>query len=81
MNKKKFLDLNTVKVIALCVVVFCMAVAGYLFREHRTFKEAVVVSEHVTEVKKLSDYSDVIKAPSTTATSTSSTAACPAATS
>lgn len=61
MNKKKFLDLNTVKIIALCVVVFCMAVAGYLFREHRTFKEAVVVSEHVTEVKKLSDYSDVIK--------------------
>ena len=36
MNKK--INLNTVKAIALVTVVFCMAVAGYLFREHRTFK-------------------------------------------
>jgi hypothetical protein len=57
----KKLSLNTVKVIALCVIAFSMAVAGFLFREHRTFKETVVVSEGCTEVKKLSDYSDVIK--------------------
>ena len=52
MNKK--MNLNTVKAIALVTVVFCMAVAGYLFREHRTFKETVVVSDYCTEVKKLS---------------------------
>ena len=57
----KKLSLNTVKVIALCVIAFCMAIAGFLFREHRTFKETVVVSEGCTEVKKLSDYSDAIK--------------------
>ena len=60
----KKLNLNTIKVIALCVIAFCMAVAGYLFREHRTFKETVVVSEGCTEVKKLSDYSDAIEAGS-----------------
>ena len=59
MNKK--MNLNTVKAIALVTVVFCMAVAGYLFREHRTFKETVVVSDYCTEVKKLSDYSTAIK--------------------
>ena len=76
----KKLNLNTVKVIALCVIAFSMAVAGLLFREHRTFKETVVVSEGCTEVKKLSDYSDAISpAPSTTATSTSTTAALRAA--
>ena len=57
----KKLSLNAVKVIALCVIAFCMAIAGFLFREHRTFKETVVVSEGCTEVKKLSDYSDAIK--------------------
>ena len=59
MNKK--MNLNTVKAIAQVTVVFCMAVAGYLFREHRTFKETVVVSDYCTEVKKLSDYSTAIK--------------------
>lgn len=60
MNKKTA-NIDIIKVVALAVVFFCMAVAGYLFREHRTFKEPVVVSEHITEVKKLSDYSDVVK--------------------
>ena len=57
MDKK----LNLIKSIALCVIAFCMAVAGYLFWEHRNYKEPVVVSEYITEVKKLSDYSDVVK--------------------
>lgn len=57
MDKK----LNLIKSIALCVIAFCMAVAGYLFWEHRNFKEPVVVSEYITEVKKLSDYFDGIK--------------------
>ena len=59
MNKKT--NLNTIKAIILVVAAFCMAVGGYLFREHRTFKEAVVVSEGCTEVKRLSDYSTAIK--------------------
>ena len=59
MNKKT--NLNTIKAIILVVAAFCMAIAGYLFREHRTFKEAVVVSEGCTEVKRLSDYSTAIK--------------------
>ena len=57
MDKK----LNYIKIGALCVIAFCMAVAGYLFWEHRNFKEPVVVSEYITEVKKLSDYFDGIK--------------------
>ena len=57
MDKK----LNLIKSVALCVIAFCMAVAGYLFWEHRNYKEPVVVSEYITEVKKLSDYSDVVK--------------------
>ena len=54
MDKK----LNLIKSAALCVIAFCMAVAGYLFWEHRNYKEPVVVSEYITEVKKLSDYFD-----------------------
>lgn len=50
-----------VKIVAVVVAVAMMAVAGTLFREHRTYKEPVVISEYVTEVKKLSDYSDAIK--------------------
>lgn len=61
MNKKKEININVVKVVGILVIVFCMAVAGYLFREHRTFKEPVVVSPYCTEVKKLSDYSDVVE--------------------
>ena len=58
MNEKK---INIIKVAAVAVIFFCMAVAGYLFYEHRTYKEPVVVSEGCTEVKKLSDYCDIIK--------------------
>ena len=58
MNEKK---INIIKVAAVAVIFFCMAVAGYLFYEHRNYKEPVVVSEGCTEVKKLSDYCDIIK--------------------
>ena len=57
MDKK----LNLIKSVALCVIAFCMAVAGYLFWAHRNYKEPVVVSEYITEVKKLSDYFDGVK--------------------
>ena len=78
MNKKT--NLNTIKAIILVVAAFCMAIAGYLFREHRTFKEAVVVSEGCTEVKRLSDYRlPSSPAPSMTAMFTFMTAAYPAA--
>ena len=50
-----------IKIIAVALAIVMMAIAGYMFREHRTYKEPVVVSEYITEVKKLSDYSDVIK--------------------
>lgn len=60
-KEKKTANIDVIKVVAVAVVCFCMAVAGYLFREHRTYKEPVVVSEYITEVKKLSDYSDVIE--------------------
>ncbi len=60
MNKLK-LNVDTVKAIGIIIITFCMAVAGYLFWEHRNYKEPVVVSEYITEVKKLSDYSDVVK--------------------
>ena len=55
------LNINTVKAIAVIIVAFCIGVSGYLFWEHRNFKEPIVVSEYITEVKKLSDYSDVVK--------------------
>lgn len=54
-------NIKAVKIVALAVVLCAMGIAGYLFREHRTYKEPVVVSEYVTEVKKLSDYCDIIK--------------------
>lgn len=50
-----------IKIIAVIVVVACMATAGYLFWEHRNYKEPVVLGDGVTEVKKLSDYSDVVE--------------------
>lgn len=58
MDNKK---LGIIKAVAVAVICFSMAVAGYLFYEHRNYKEPVVVSENCTAVKKLSDYSDVIK--------------------
>ena len=57
----KKLNINTVKAICVIIFAFCVGVAGYLFWEHRNYKEPVVVSEYITEVKKLSDYSDVVK--------------------
>ena len=59
--KKLNLNINTVKAICVIILAFCVGVAGYLFWEHRNYKEPVVVSEYITEVKKLSDYSDVVK--------------------
>ena len=55
MDKK----LNLIKSVALCVIAFCMAVAGYLFWEHRNYKEPVVVSEYITEVKGTTNDSNV----------------------
>lgn len=57
----KKLDIGTKKAIFAIIMAFCAGVSGFLFWEHRNFKEPVVVSEYITEVKKLSDYSDVVK--------------------
>lgn len=57
----KKMSIKYEKVLILAVVFCAVGVAGWLFCEHRTFKEPVVVSEHVTSVKKLSEYSDVVK--------------------
>jgi len=57
----KKMNLKSAKALTLAIVIFMMAVAGYLFYDHRNFDETVVVSEYITEVKKLSDYSDAIK--------------------
>ena len=55
MNTKK---LYIWKAVGIATIIFSMAVAGVLFYEHRNYKEPVVVSENITEVKKLSDYCD-----------------------
>lgn len=55
------MNMKSIKVIILAVVLAVTGTAGMMFREHRTYKEPVVVSQHVTAVKKLSDYSDVVK--------------------
>ncbi|MBE9593227.1 MAG: succinylglutamate desuccinylase, partial [Proteobacteria bacterium] len=49
-------SIKTVKIIALCISLILMIMAGRAFYEHRYFKGAVVLSPGVTEVKKLSDY-------------------------
>ena len=49
-------SIKTVKIIALCLTVMVMVLAGRAFYEHRYFKGAVVLSPGVTEVKKLGDY-------------------------
>lgn len=54
------MSLKTVKALALLISAGAMAVAGFLFHEHRNFKEPVVIAEG-WKVKKLSDYSDVIE--------------------
>lgn len=55
------MSMKSIKALILAVIFCAVGIAGYLFYEHRTYKEAVVVSPYVTEVKKLSDYSDVVK--------------------
>lgn len=55
------MNIKFVKVIIAAVVLCAVGAAGLLFHEHRTYKEAVVVSEHITQVRKLSEYSDVVK--------------------
>lgn len=55
------MNLKSIKIIILIVVMLFTGIAGYLFYEQRNFKETVVVSEGVTQVRKLSDYSDVVK--------------------
>ncbi len=55
------MSLKSVKALILVVAVAIAGTAGWLFREQRTYKEPVVVSENITAVKKLSDYSDVVK--------------------
>lgn len=55
------MNLKSIKIIILIVVLLFTGIAGYMFYEQRNYKETVVVSEGVTEIKKLSDYSDVVK--------------------
>jgi len=55
------MKLRTAKTVILLVAGACAAIAGFLFREHRVYRETVVASASITEVKKLSDYSDAVK--------------------
>ena len=55
------MNLRTFKLAVLLILGASAALGGYMFREHRTYKEAVVVSPAVTEVKKLSDYDKGVK--------------------
>jgi predicted deacylase len=54
-------SIKTVKIIALCLTVIVMVLAGRAFYEHRYFKGAVVLSPGVTDVKKLGDYFTPLK--------------------
>ncbi len=49
------------KLTGLILAVLFASVAGYQFWEQRHFKEPVVLGQGVTQVKKLSDYSPVVK--------------------
>ena len=55
------MKIKTVKLITILIVIAAIVIAGWLFREQRTFKEPVVASEHIHAVRKLSDYSDAVK--------------------
>jgi len=55
------MKLRTAKAAILLIAGTCAAIAGFLFREHRVYREAVVASSSITEVKKLSDYSNAVK--------------------
>ena len=54
-------SLRTMKLTGLILAVLFASVSGYQFWEQRHFKEPVVLGQGVTEVKKLSDYSPVVK--------------------
>ena len=54
-------QLKNIKIIALCITIIVMLIAGRAFYEHRYFKEPVVLSSGVTEVKKLSYYFSPLK--------------------
>ena len=53
--------LRNVKIISLCIAAIMMLLSGKAFYEHRYFKEAVVLSPGVTEVKTLGDYFSPLK--------------------
>ncbi len=55
------MKIKTVKLITLLAVSAAIAIAGWLFREQRIFKEPVVASGHIYAVKKLSDYAQSVK--------------------
>lgn len=55
------MKLTTTKIIVLVITLVLTGVAGWMFNEHRTYQEAVVVSEHISEVRKLSDYDPAVK--------------------
>lgn len=57
----KKMSITYVKILILAVVFCAMGIAGWMFYEHRNYKEPVAVSPYVTEVKKLSEYSDGVK--------------------
>ncbi|MEA4877448.1 succinylglutamate desuccinylase [Aminobacterium sp. MB27-C1] len=53
--------LNGIKILSLVVALVFVAIAGREFYGHRHFKEPVVPSPSLTEVKKLSDYEPTLK--------------------
>lgn len=57
------MTLKTIKATTLIVAGLSVATAGWLFREHRIYKEAVVVNQETVSVtvKKLSDYDALVK--------------------
>lgn len=55
------MNIRTAKLIILLFAGSCAAIAGSLFKEHMEYKEAVVASPFLSEVRKLSDYSDAVK--------------------
>lgn len=54
-------SLKTIKLLVIIVAGAVVALTGSMFKEHRDFKEATVAGPGVTSVKKLSDYSPVVK--------------------
>ena len=55
------MNMKAIKALVLLCVAGVVVTAGWLFREQRTYREPVVVSESITAVKKLSDYWDGMK--------------------